>query len=182
MKILLVVYNNDSYIHYFPQGIAYIASAIRGAGYDVEIYSQDVYRYAEEHLTKYLNKNKFDVIGVGIIAGYYQYRKLLKISKAINDSKNRPVCYVLGGHGPSPEPEYFLKKTKADVAVIGEGEETIVELLSAVSNNKSFSGVKGIAYRKGDEVVINDRRPVIQDVDAISMPAYDMFPIHYYSS
>lgn len=180
MKVLLIAYNNDSYIHVFPQGIAYIAAAIRNAGYDVEIYSQDVYRYEEEHLTRYLNKNKFDVVGIGIIAGYYQYRKLLKISAAINNSKNRPNYYILGGHGPTPEPEYFLKKTKADIVVMGEGEETIIEVLSAISESKDFKEVKGIAYRVEDKVIVNDRRAPIQDVDSILMPAYDMFPIHYY--
>ena len=90
MKILLIVYDNGSYIHYFPVGTAYIASVLRKEGYEVEIYNQDVHHYPEEHLTDYLNNNKFDIIGLGVIAGYYQYRKLLKISKAINASKNKP--------------------------------------------------------------------------------------------
>ena len=110
MKILLVIYDNDAFIQYFPQGSAYIAAALLKEGYEVEIYNQDKYHYPDEHLTKYLNKNKFDVIGVSVIGGYYQYRKLLKISKAINQSRNRPF-YIIGGHGPSPEPEYFLKRT-----------------------------------------------------------------------
>lgn len=180
MKVLLIVYDNDSYIHVFPQGTAYIASALRGAGYDVEIYNQDVYHFPEEHLTEYLDENKFDVVGIGVIAGYYQYRKLLKISEAVNASKNRPAYYVLGGHGPTPEAEYFLKKTNADIVVMGEGEETIVEVLSAISGKKDFNKVKGIAYRTGNKVTINDRRPPIQNVDEILLPAYKMFPIHYY--
>ena len=109
MRILLVAYDNDSYIHWFPQGLAYIAAVLLKEGYDVEIYNQDQNHYTDEHLTAYLNDNNFDVVGVSVIAGYYQYRKLLKISDAINKAKNRPI-YMLGGHGPSPEPEFFLKK------------------------------------------------------------------------
>ncbi len=180
MRILLVVYDNDSYISYFPIGTAYIASVLRKEGNDVVIYNQDVYHYPEEHLTQYLNNNRFDVIGVGIIGGYYQYKKLLKISEAINDSKKRPDYYVLGGHGPSPEPEYFLNKTNADVAVIGEGEETIIELVNAISNKESFKEIKGIAYRDGSKIVVNDRRLTISDFDSIPWPAYDMFPVEYY--
>ena len=166
-------------IHWFPQGPAYIASALLKEGHDVEIYNQDVNHYPEEHLTEYLNENKFDVIGVGIIAGYYQYRKLLKISDAINKSRNRPF-YILGGHGPSPEPEFFIKRTQADAVVIGEGEITIVELLSAIRNHRPLDSVKGIAYRTGDKVIINERRPLIKDVDSIPFPAYHLFPIDYY--
>ena len=145
----------------------------------MEIYNQDVNHYPEEHLTEYLNENKFDVIGVGIIAGYYQYRKLLKISDAINKSRNRPF-YILGGHGPSPEPEFFIKRTEGDAVVIGEGEITIVELLSAIRNHRPLDSVKGIAYRTGDKVIINERRPLIKDVDSIPFPAYHLFPIDYY--
>jgi radical SAM superfamily enzyme YgiQ (UPF0313 family) len=179
MKILLVVYNNDSYIHWFPQGLAYIAAVLRGKGYDITIYNQDLHHYPEQHLQEYLNANRFDVVGISFIAGYYQYRKILKISEAINRSKIRPL-YVIGGHGPSPEPEYFLKKTGADIVVIGEGEETVIELLEAVKNRAPLANIKGIAFRNGGTVVINDRRPLIQNIDAIPFPAYDLFPMEYY--
>ena len=180
MRILLIVYDNDSYISTFPQGIAYIASTLRQHNYYVEIYHQDVHHYPESHLTEYLNQNEFDVIGTGVIGGYYQYKKLLKISEAINASKKRPSYYVLGGHGPSPEPEYFLRKTNSDIVVIGEGEETIVELMDSISNNKSLAQVKGIAFSSGGKIQINERRSLIQNIDSIPFPAYDMFPIEYY--
>lgn len=179
MKILLVVYDNDSYIHFFPQGLAYIAASLKKEGYSVEIYNQDRHHYPDEHLTEYLDKNRFDVVGVSVIAGYYQYRKLLKISEAINKSKQRPF-YMLGGHGPSPEPEFFLKKTQADVAVIGEGEETVIEVLQAVENRGALSEIRGIAFREGDRILVNMRRPLIKDIDTIPFPAYNLFPIHYY--
>jgi radical SAM superfamily enzyme YgiQ (UPF0313 family) len=175
----LVVYDNDSYIHWFPQGLAYVAAILLKNGHEVEIYSQDVHHYPEEHLTGKLDKDKFDVIGVSVVGGYYQYRKLLKISAAINKAKNRPF-FIIGGHGPSPEPEFFLKKTKADAAVIGEGEITVIELLDALANRKSLSGIKGIAFRSGDEVQVNERRDPIKDIDTIPFPAYRLFPISYY--
>lgn len=179
MKVLLVVYNNDSFIHWFPQGMAYIASAIRSEHHEVVIYHQDWHHYPDEHLTTYLNENKFDVIGVSVIGGYYQYRKLLKISEAISSSKNRPY-YVIGGHGPSADPGYFLKKTKADAVVIGEGEETIKELLRAVQNNDKLDNILGIAFMDDGTVKTNHKRPLIKDIDTILLPAYDLFPVEYY--
>lgn len=180
MKILLVVYDNDSYAHSFPLGIAYLVSCLRREGYEPYIYNQDVHHYPEKHLTEYLDKNQFDVIGIGAVGGYYQYRKLLKISKAINAAKGRPPYYILGGHGPSPEPEYFLNKTEADIAVIGEGEETMLGLMHAISNKESLDHVEGIAFRNGSRVVMNPRRPLIADIDKIPWPAYDLFPIEHY--
>ena len=179
MKILLVVYDNDSYIHWFPMAIGYVASALRKAGYEVDIYSQDVHHYPEEHLTEYLDSRAYDVVGVNIIGGYYQYRKIMSISSAINKAKKRPI-YILGGHGPSPEPEFYFKKTGADVIVIGEGEITACKLIDALQAKASLSNIKGIAFRDGGKTIVNDRQPLIEDVDSIDLPAFDLFPIDYY--
>ena len=179
MRVLLIVYDNESYIHWFPQGLAYIAAVQRNAGHEVTIYNQDKNHYPDEHLTKYLDENKFDVVGLSIIGGYWQYRKLLMISEAINRSKNRPF-YILGGHGPAPESEYFIKKSGANAVVIGEGEITVVELLKALSDKTPLSEVKGIAYSDGNGVAVNERNALITDVDSIPFPAYDLFPMEYY--
>jgi radical SAM superfamily enzyme YgiQ (UPF0313 family) len=180
LRILLVVYDNDSYIHWFPQGLAYLAAVLKKEGHDVKIYNQDVHHYPDAHLTALLDKHKFDVIGVSIIAGYYQYKKLLSISNAIKKSKQRPAHFILGGHGPSPEPEYFIKKTGADIIVMGEGEETAVELFEALAGHKPLDKIKGIAYGDGEHVRVNPRRDLIKDIDSIPWPAYNLFPIEYY--
>jgi radical SAM superfamily enzyme YgiQ (UPF0313 family) len=179
MKILLVVYDNDSYIHWFPQGIAYVAAVLLKAGHEVEIYNQDVHHYPESHLQNYLDRNFFDVVGLGFIGGYYQYRKALKISAAINASKKKPF-YIIGGHGPTPDPEFFLRKTGADAIVMGEGEITIVKLLEALSNGEPFEGIQGIAFQEEGRCIVNERRPLIQDIDTIPFPAYELFPVSYY--
>ncbi len=181
MKILLIAYDNGSHISCFPLGSAYIASACRVAGHEVSIYNQDVYHWPDSHLTDFLDSNKFDVVGIGVIAGYYQYRKLLKISAAINASRRRPH-FILGGHGPSPEPEYFLRKTGADAIVFGEGEETIKELLGALGNKEKMSKIAGIAYMDqtfGICVKIPERE-LIKDIDRIPFPAWDVFPMEHY--
>lgn len=180
MKVLLIVYDNDSYIHEFPMGLAYIASALKNAGHDVVIYNQDKFYYPESHLGAYLTNNHFDVVGLGIIGGYYQYQKLLKISEAINILPNRPL-YILGGHGPVPEPEYFLKITNADVIVIGEGDITVVNLLAAFKNRLSLSSVNGIAYLDGGRLVLTKPQELVKDLDSILLPAWDLFPMDYYT-
>ncbi len=181
MRILLVVYDNESYISWFPQGIAYIAAILEEAGYYVEIYNQDIHHYPDEHLTEYLDNNHFDVVGVSIIAGYHQYKKVIGLSEAINRSKDRPH-YVIGGHGPAPDPEHFFKITNADAFVIGEGEDTVVELFESLCNGgKDLHKIDGIAYQElSGDVKITKRRVLIKDIDIIPMPAYHLFPIQVY--
>ncbi len=180
MKVLLIAYDNDSHISFFPAGLAYVAAAIREAGHETEIYQQDIYHYSEEHLTEYLIKNTFDAVGVGGCGGYYQYRKIKAIAEAIDRVPDKPFFWM-GGHLPSPEPEYFLKKFKADIIMIGESDETVKEVLQVLETSRCWEGVKGIAYLddKG-EVKINERRELIQDIDNIPFPAYDLFNMEHY--
>ncbi|MDD7642136.1 MAG: radical SAM protein [bacterium] len=183
MKILMVVYDNDSYITWFPQGLAYLASAARNTGHEVSVYQQDIYHWPDEHLTKYLDEHEFDVVEVSVIGGYYQYHKLLSLSKAINASKNRKhFKYTIGGHGPASDPEYFMRKTDADVVGIGEGEITFVEMLDAFAGKRTLESVDGIAFFDKDGNYVKTKpRELIQNIDEIAWPAYDLFDMTYYS-
>lgn len=179
MKVLLITYDNESIIQWFPQGTAYIAAILLQHNHEVEIYAQDIHHYPEEHLTKKLDNEHYDIVGLSFIGGYYEYRKAISISNAINKSKNRPF-YIIGGFGPTPAPNYFLKKLQADAIVMGEGENTTIDLLEHIEEKKDLKDVLGIAYRVDDEVKVNPSRPLIEDVDSIPMPAYHLFNIEHY--
>ena len=183
MRVLMVVYDNDSYISWFPQGLAYLASAARNAGHEVEVYQQDIYHWTDDCLTKYLDEHFYDVVEVSVIGGYYQYHKLLSLSAAIQASKHRAQFkYTIGGHGPASDPEFFMQKTGADVVGIGEGEITFVELLDAFEGKRSLASVDGIAYYDADGQYVRTKpRELIQDIDEIAWPAYDLFDMTYYS-
>ncbi|MCF8506964.1 MAG: B12-binding domain-containing radical SAM protein [Caulobacter sp.] len=178
-RVLLVVYDNGSHIHSFPMGAAYIAAALRQKGHEVVVWNQDSTHSPDESLTGYLDENPFDVVGIGVIGGYYQYRKLLSLAGAVNRSRRRPF-FLLGGHGPTADVRYFLRKTQADAVVMGEGEETVVELVAALENRTPLTDVRGLALRDGPEVTVTPGRPLIADLDAIPWPARDLFPVEYY--
>lgn len=180
MRILLVAYDNDSHISWFPQGLAYIAAVCLKAGHEVKIYNQDVYHWPESHLTALLSKERYDFIGVSACGGYYQYRKVLQISEAINKAKYRPF-YVLGGHLAAPEPDYFLSKTGADAVVIGEGEITVINLLEALEQKKPLHSVNGIAFLEKGRCVQTPRQSLIEAIDGIPFPAWALFPIDHYA-
>lgn len=181
MRVLLIAYDNDSHIAHFPLGLGYIASALRSIGYEVKIYEQNIYHYPESHLTDYLNHNHFDAVGIGGCGGYYQYRKIKKIAQAVSEAKDKPFFWM-GGHLPSPEPEYFLRNfAGVDAVVIGEGEETCKEMLEALRNKDDFRNVKGMAYiDENNQYAENPRRPLIQDIDAIPYPEWDLFTMEHH--
>ena len=180
MKILFVFYDNESRDNILPIGITYVAGYARANGFeDISYYCQDVYHYSEDHLQQYLKDNHFDVVAMGFVSGYFQHMKIKKICDAITSLKDRPFI-VLGGHGPSPIPEYFLKYTGADAVVMGEGELPFLNLLRALDSDSELSPVKGIAFRQEDQVTINEREKPIKDLDSIPFPYFDPLPMEYY--
>ncbi|MDD5421874.1 MAG: radical SAM protein [Candidatus Omnitrophica bacterium] len=180
MKLLFVMYDNEGPKNSMPVGPCYVAAYAKESGYgDIAYYSQDVYHYPEEHLTKYLDDNRFDVVGIGFCAGYFQLKKIKMICDAIHKSKHRPFI-VLGGHGPSPVPEFYIKYMGADATVSGDGELPFLNLVKALENKTPLSKVKGISYRDGDKVVVNEREAAIKDLDSLPFPLYELLPMEYY--
>jgi len=180
MRILLIFYDNESRDNILPLGTTYIAAYLLKHGYrDITYYCQDIYHYPEEHLYDYLKKNHFDIVGVGFVAGYFQHKKIPRICHVINRLEKKPFV-VLGGHGPSPVPEYFMKLTGADAVVIGEGELPFLNLVRALDSGTDLKEVKGIAYQDGDEIVVNEREKPIKDLDSIPFPYIEPLPMEYY--
>jgi len=81
------------------------------------------------------------------------------------------VKIVLGGPEVSYDTEYWMKRLTGtvDFIVMGEGEETFRDLLRQISGERKYHFVFGIAYRKGEEVVITPPRPKL-DLNAIPSP------------
>ena len=185
MKLLMVVYDQNSYCTFFPLGLAYLASAIRNTHPDVEIevWQQDIYHYSDDELTVKLDSDAFDIVMISVIGGLQQFQKLLSLSKAIDRcSYRKKLRYLIGGHGPAAAPKYYLQQTKADVCGIGEGEITLPELVDVFKGKRDLSSVNGIAYFDDDShFVMTPSRELISDVDSIAWPAWDLFDINYYA-
>ena len=190
-KILFVVYDNGSYDHIFPMGFGALAAVLKRDGHEIKVWSQDMHHWPDDYLRTYLDENKFDVVVLSVIAGYYQYKKVLQLSNAINNSKQRPF-FFMGGYGPTPEPEFFLKKTGADVVCMGEGEITVCKLMECLEEQKKKTGsykpglwledVPGVAWLEGKEKKLKKtlRAPLIHDLDTLPQIPYELFPMEYY--
>ena len=180
-KVLFVVYDNGSYDNIFPMGFGAIGGVLKKDGHEISVWNQDIHHWPDEYLKVYLDENKFDVVILSVIAGYWQYQKMKSLSKAINNSKHRAsLKYIMGGYGPTPEPEFFLKKSGADVVCLGEGEITVSKLLKAFENNEPLSKVPGIAWLEDQKLKQTPRAPLIQDLDSLPLPPYELFPMEIY--
>ncbi|MFH0877327.1 MAG: radical SAM protein [Candidatus Omnitrophota bacterium] len=92
------------------------------------------------------------------------------------------VKTVVGGIFYASASEFTLKENPLiDFCIAGECEETLSELLKELQAVRpNLSGIKGLAHRFDGEIALNTYRPLIQDLDSLPMPAYDLFPMDKY--
>ena len=180
MRTLFIVYDNGSMDHTFPMGFGALGAVLKKAGHEIVVWNQDQHHWPDEYLTTYLDNNKFDIAVISVIGGYYQYRKAYNLSRALNRSKQRPI-FLMGGYGPTPEPEFFLRKMECDIIGLGEGEISIVKLFDALDNKEPLEGVPGIAWIDGSgKFQSTPRPPQVEDLDALPWYPYELFPMEYY--
>lgn len=161
-----------------PLGLAYVASVLRNAGHEVQVLDINGFRFTKEQVKEKLQRITFDVAGVGGIVTTANYIKwLVDTIKEYHPGKK----IILGGGVSTSIPELILKKTQADIACIGEGEITAVELIQAMSKDADLKKVEGIYFKDAEGNIIKNRhRKPIKDIDSLPLPAYDLFPMHIY--
>ena len=102
------------------------------------------------------------------------------LTKIIKNNLEIPI--VLGGVHATALPERTIHETGADIVVVGEGEKTIVELVSSLEKNYPLEKVKGIVYKNVDKIVRTPPQTPIQDLDSIPFPALHLFNRSKYSN
>lgn len=163
-----------------PLGLSYIAGSLEKAGFPVQV------------IDNYLLKKPIDVIKqeakrlapdiLGITCGSVTYNQCIETAKAVKEVL--PSCkVVVGGWHPSYLPESMLQHSVIDYAVMGEGEQAIVELTQSIldgEKNSAISKISGLAYRHGEKIVKNAPK-FIRDLDEVPFPARHLLPMQLYS-
>jgi len=175
--VLNVCLRPDSTVLLFPIGLAYVASAIHRAGYNMEILDLDRHKKTDEELREILKEKDFDVAVMGCIVTGYKIVK--KLSKIIREMK--PAAKIIVGNSVADSiPKILLEKTEVDIAAIGEGDITIVDVLNKLKNKELLNEVKGIWYKEKGEIFANPMREPIEDINTIPFPKWDLFDVEVY--
>jgi radical SAM superfamily enzyme YgiQ (UPF0313 family) len=158
----------------FPWGLAYLAACIRRDGISVEILDGQALQLPKEQLAREIRVTDFDVIGISAFSTQFNaVRYLSEHIKSVAD-----VAIVVGGPLATYQPSFVIQKTKADFAVIGEGERTLPELLKQIENPQSVSG---IAFRSSDgEAVMTSPQEKLVDLDELPDPDFALFDMPKY--
>lgn len=199
MKICLVrppsIVNPVSYIASLtpPIGLAYVASALREAGHEVVL----IDGIGEKPLQSVPIAHNLVLRGLtfaeiceripkdaGLIAVSGMFSsEWIHIREMIRQiGAARPdIPLAAGGEHFTAASDISMKQCpEISMCVLGEGEETVVELARALEKGADLKLVKGLALRDGQGVLYTGPRPRIRDIDEIARPAWDMVPLAAY--
>jgi len=163
-----------------PIGLMYIATAVEKVFTDIkfEILHTVTCLNAEDSIESLLADFQPDLVGLRSLNIFQdQFHKIAHLIR-----KKAPDTFIIGG-GPYPSSSYkkILEDRIVDLAVMGEGEETFVELVSWLrKNNHLPENLFGTAVLKNGECKVNAARPIIENLDELPIPNYDLINVNDY--
>jgi radical SAM superfamily enzyme YgiQ (UPF0313 family) len=161
-----------------PLGLAYLAAALEQAGARVKLLDYVVQPYSQSRLEAVVNNFKPQLAGATAVTMTFDHAsKVLKDLKMIDPE----ILCVLGGPHVSFRARETLEEIpELDVVVLGEGEQTLVDLMRSLESNRDLKGVNGIAFRRGAEISTTPARRFIAKLDNLPMPARHLLPLGRY--
>jgi magnesium-protoporphyrin IX monomethyl ester (oxidative) cyclase len=198
MKVLLInppqtfYLNSEPPAGSLPLGLLYIAAVLDKAGYTVELLDAFIADFKPQkngdtvivgmpfsQIEPEIQQRKPDIVG---ISGPFtsQIGNTLKISE-IAKKVNPNILTVVGGPHVSTIPREFMATAETvDIAVIGEGEYTILEIVQYFEDKKTLNNILGIAYRQNGQIILNNPRPLLENLDELPYPAYHLVNMEHY--
>lgn len=176
IDVILIAPSEYRYVKAFSAseylGLEYIAAFLRQHGYKVLMLNCNLNMTAQK-AAEIAIKEKPKIIGISVptmpnLPGTFELVKNLRTS-----GYNGHIC--LGGHFATFScKDILVTMQEVNTIVRGEGELTFFELLQTIESGEPLTEVKGIAFRKGKEIIINQTRELIKDIDNLPFPSRDM--------
>lgn len=166
IKVALI-YFRENYTPAPPMGILYIGTVLEKAGFAVKVIDSFP-GFNEENIEKIYDFQP-DLIGVSVLTT--GYRLAAKYTRVLKERLPQArICW--GGVHPSSVPTQILQAEPVDFVVVGEGEETILEVCNKLSEDKNYSlkGIKGVVFKEASAIIVNERRELIKDLDSLPIP------------
>ncbi len=159
-----------------PLGVAYLAAVLRREGVAVEILDATWLRNARGRLREVIAANGYDLIGVSVLTSMLsEAAEIAETAKALSPRS----LVVMGGPHATVEPRTTLALPGVDLVAVGESELSLLKLVHA---GLKPEGVPGFCYRREGEIIQEDPAPLIEDLDWLPFPAWDLLPMRRYIS
>ena len=160
-----------------PVGLAYVMTAVKKVRIDFDLIDMDIDNLSLADLEEILENRIYDVYAFGcIVTGYRWVKRISTIIKKVN-----PGAIIIAGNSVATSiPKLLLSGTEVNIAVLGEGDNTMPELLQAIDCGKDYRGVRGIAFSENGKLITTNKRPIEPDLDKIGFPDWEIFNLEEY--
>ena len=118
---------------------------------------------------------------VGLTGMITEFDEVIRLTELIKNTY-LPMPIILGGALATTWTEKILLNSLADFAVRGEGEIVVANLVKAIKGKTDYSKIKGIAYKKDGQVIINPPEEPIKNLDFIPFPARHLLDMSRYTT
>ncbi len=160
-----------------PLGLGYIASSLEKAGHEVDIIDAVALELSRDQVRDRIRQFGAKVVGVTAMTPTFRGAQ-----EAAKLAKDAGAVTVIGGVHMSIFPRETLSFDYVDFGIIGEGEETMVELCDALEQEQPVSGIEGLCYKRPDGEIVVGQPRIIDDVTELPWPSYHLLPMERYSS
>lgn len=169
---------------YAPLGTLYAAAMLRNKGFDVSFFDV-MFADSPDRVIPELEKTNPDIFIIYDDGFNYLTKMCLTNMREaafemIRFADKQGAKIIISSSDSTDHYEKYLQQG-ADFVMLGEADETLVELTDAIRNSvNDFSSIQGIAYSENDCVIKTPRRPVIRDLDSLPFPAWELCDIEPY--
>jgi anaerobic magnesium-protoporphyrin IX monomethyl ester cyclase len=169
MANVCLIYPRDINLSFFPLGLGSVAAFLKENGHNVTFLDIEE---AELGILQELRNRNLDIIGLSITTPQIGIaKKIIHILREIRPD----VPIMAGGIHPSYFKKDFIRDHNVDFVIYGEGEITTNELCNAItSNEKDYSSINGLVYRNDNDIIINEPRKLIDNLDALPFPSREL--------
>jgi len=172
MKILLTYQSGlpnrkDPYINLVPTGLCYLHACLQKAGYDSLLANFSAWQTSK--IKQILQDFKPTVIGIS----QWTHNRHISIDLARTCRSILPDSLIImgGGHATFCFDDILKEGSPVDCVIRGEGEATLLELLTRISSGTEWQSIAGVAFRHDSSIKITPARKNIEELDMLPLPA-----------
>ncbi len=161
-----------------PIGLAYLAAVTEKRGYEVRVIDCLPLDMDYDEMKREVVAFEPDIVGITSMT--VTFPSALQAAQVLRKSCPAALIVLGGPHATFMDVKTLRERADVDVVVRREGEETLLELVNCVAEEKKFDKVAGITFRNNGKIVQTPDRPFIQNLDELPYPAYHLLPIEKY--
>lgn len=170
-KIIEPIYDRPKFIR---PSLAYLAGhIIKNSAYEVKCIDAKFERKNLIGLSREIFSFNPDIIGISSYT--YEIDEAKKLIKEIRKKLSKVLIVIGGSHITALPKETMENISGIDIGVIGEGEDVFLQISHCFFENRNFSEISGIVFRKKGKILINKKRHYF-DLNNYFIPAWNLFP------